>query len=458
MEEHPCIGLLVIGFIILINAFLSAAMSALKNVSEANLEKRLGDGDERAGRLIKLVENEGRYIDAVETCMSVLVIIIGILFADSYFDSLYHELRLALEATGVAEYSVLISGAISVLAVIVLIYVVVLFGKVIPDKLVKKKADERIDKYYGILKLAATLIMPLCGLIRKSAGLVLKLAGLNINELDDNVTEEEIISIVNEGQEQGVLEAEEAEMISNIINFDEKQTRDIMTHRTKIVAVNSELQIEEAMQFMAGESFSRFPLYTGDIDNIVGLIHLKDVIKCYSTGDYKRKKLIDIARKPVFVPDTQNIDDLFREMQMKKNHIAIVVDEYGQTAGIVAMEDILEEIVGNIQDEFDKEEELIKAWADGSFLVNGEAPLSEVAEKTGINPDEEDLENFDTLNGLIISLLGRIPADGEVETIDYCGYRLEVLETRKKMIQKVRISKLPEKEAEDDSADDKDAS
>ena len=233
-------------------------------------------------------------------------------------------------------------------------------------------------------------------------------------------------------------------MISNIISFDEKQTKDIMTHRTKIVGVDSGMNIEDAMGFMAGEAFSRYPLYVDDIDNIIGVLHLKDVAKCYASGDYKQKKLKDIARKPFFVPDTMTIDELFNQMQAKKNHMAIVIDEYGQTAGLVAMEDILEEIVGDIEDEFDNEEQMIIKAKDGSFILRGEAALSDVTEETGIEIKDSDLENFDTVNGLIISLLDRIPTDGERENVTYGPYTISILEVKNKMIRKCRVSKKAE--------------
>ena len=243
-------------------------------------------------------------------------------------------------------------------------------------------------------------------------------------------------------------------MISNIIEFDEKQTKDIMTHRTRIVAVDSEMDIERAMRFMAKQSFSRFPLYTDNIDNIVGVIHMKDVVKCFSSGNYKDKKLIDISRKPKFVPDTQNIDDLFREMQTENVHMVIVIDEYGQTAGIVAMEDILEEIVGNIRDEFDKEEDLISKCKDGTFVCLGEAHLDEISEATGFEPTDEDLDNYDTLNGLLISILDRIPEDNEHEIVTYEGYSFELLEVKRKMIRRVRIRKLSDDKASEENKEE----
>lgn len=266
---------------------------------------------------------------------------------------------------------------------------------------------------------------------------------------EDNVTEEEIISMVNEGQEQGVLEAEEVEMISNIIEFDEKEAKDVMTHRTKIVAVPASMSVEEALQFMIKENFSRFPLYRENMDDIVGVLHVRDVVACYLEQN-NEKTLTDIAREPYFVPDTQSLDVLLRNMQKKKVHIAIVADEYGQTAGIVTMEDILEEIVGDIQDEYDDEEKMIQESGEDSFLVSGEIELTELMDETGIVIREEDAENFDTLNGLLISILAHIPQEGEKVEVDYEGFHFSAVEIHDKMISKVRVVKLPVPDEEKD--------
>ena len=260
-------------------------------------------------------------------------------------------------------------------------------------------------------------------------------AGINEDEI-----EEEIISIVNEGHEQGVIDAGKAEMISNIIELDDKEVQDIMTHKKRIVAIDAEMSLEEALKFMLAENYSRYPLYIDNLDNIVGILHLKDVIGAYISDDGKKKTLQELAREPYFVPETQSVNLLFQEMQSKKIHMAIVVDEYGQTAGLVAMEDFLEEIVGNIQDEYDMEEKMILSVDKDSCIVKGSISLEDLEEKLDIVIEHED---FETLNGLLISILDRIPADGEKATLQYGGYQFDILETMNKMIGQVRITKLP---------------
>lgn len=448
MDQHPWFGVIIVVVLTVIAYLLELAKAAFENVNDATLEK-LTDDEEDNPEMAKTAEEALEFIDvrergflnAVRAAMGIALIVNGIAFAKHILPSIISKTEECMDSRALVI-------VIAVACAFVFIYLEVLFTHIIPDRLGSLKAENYFFKMFGLMKSVTVIMTPLSVMLEGGCKLGLKLIGVDASA-EDIVTEDEIISMVNESQEQGVLEADEAEMISNIIEFDEKQTQDIMTHRTRVVAVDSEMGIEEAMRFMAGQSFSRFPLYTGDIDNVVGVIHLKDVVKCFASNNYKDKTLIDIARKPLFVPDTQNIDDLFKDMQEKNVHMAIAIDEYGQTAGIVAMEDILEEIVGNIQDEFDREEEQIRKVKEGIWLVLGDTHLEELAEETGLELKDDDLESFDTLNGLLISILDRIPVDGEKATVDYQDYRFDIIETKNKMIRKVRMTKLNTEPAEE---------
>ena len=228
---------------------------------------------------------------------------------------------------------------------------------------------------------------------------------LNPSSHEDDVTEEEIISMVNEGHEQGVLRASEAEMIHNIFEFGDKEAKDIMTHRKNLIAIDWELSYNDAVPFIIENNKSRYPVYLDDIDNIIGVLHIKDAFAFAQKNEVFRTSIKDIKgliREVDFVPETLNIHTLFQKMQAKKSHLVIVVDEYGQTSGAVAMEDILEEIVGNIEDEHDEEEQLIRQNTDGSYTMSGFASLSDVAETLQIPVNDDD---FDTLNGFLVSLM-----------------------------------------------------
>lgn len=260
----------------------------------------------------------------------------------------------------------------------------------------------------------------------------------------DAVTEE-IISMVDESHEQGVLLASEAEMIHNIIEFGDKEAKDIMTHRKNIIAIDGNMTFIETLAFLKENNYSRYPVYIDDIDNIIGVLHIKEALMLcqeHELFDKPIKDIKELVREVEFIPETRNINTLFTMMQSKKSHMVIVIDEYGQASGIVAMEDILEEIVGNIQDEHDNEEQMIEHFFDGSFVMNGMTPLEEALEELGVEVDEE--VEFDTLSGLLISLIGRILNDDETATCDAYGYRFEVLAVENKVIKSVKVTKLPE--------------
>lgn len=264
---------------------------------------------------------------------------------------------------------------------------------------------------------------------------------LNPSSRDEDVTEEEIISMVNEGHEQGVLRASEAEMINNIFEFGDKEAKEIMTHRKNLIAIDGELSYNDAVSYIIDNSKSRYPVYLDDIDNIIGVLHIKDAFAFAQKNEVFRTSIKDIKgliREVDFVPETLNINTLFKMMQAKKSHMVIVVDEYGQTSGAVAMEDIIEEIVGNIEDEHDEEEQLIRKNPDGSYLMNGLASLTEVAELLKF-PLEEG--SFDTLNGLLVSLLEKVPNDGETAKISAYGYDFIIRKVEDKMIREVLVKK-----------------
>ena len=258
---------------------------------------------------------------------------------------------------------------------------------------------------------------------------------------DEDVTEE-IMDMVNESHEQGVLEENEAEMIGNIFEFGEKQASDVMTHRNNIVALDNDITVKEAFDRVMEENYSRYPVYDGDIDNITGVLHIRDLLKIYVEESNQSRKLGEVGKEILFqpycIPETRNISPLFRQMQSDKIHMAIVVDEYGQTAGIITMEDILEEIVGNILDEYDDEEEQIVTDADGSYIIEGQADLEDVEARLGI---EFECEDIDTLSGFMIYKLGKIPDDGESFEVEYNGSIFKTLEVRNRMILKVKVEK-----------------
>ncbi len=276
----------------------------------------------------------------------------------------------------------------------------------------------------------------------------------------ENLTEEDIMTMVSEGQEQGVLERSEAEMITNIFELSDKQAQDIMTNRKNITALDGSMTLRDAARFILKEgNNTRFPVYGRDLDDILGTVHLRDVLIHAENTQEARMAIANVAgvmRPAHFIPVTRNINSLFKEMQSQKIHMEIVIDEYGQTAGLVTMEDILEEIVGNILDEYDVDEQYIVHGEGDALIMSGMTPLDEVGDELGVELSDEDLDDYDTLNGLLISRLDRIPEEGEQPEVCCLGYRFSVLKVEDRMIHSVRVTKLPPEERE--QADETDLS
>ena len=263
---------------------------------------------------------------------------------------------------------------------------------------------------------------------------------------NDDVTVEEIISMVREGHEQGTILASEAELIHNVFEFDDKEVKDIMTHRKNIVSLDGSMSFIDAIEFIIDTGKSRFPVYENDVDSIIGVLHIKDAFTFFEKNEVYRSSIKDIDGliRPVdFIPETVNINDLFKKMQSKKSHLAMVVDEYGQISGLIAMEDILEELVGNIEDEHDEEENYIRKNDDETFIMDGMTEFSDVKEALSLPVDDDA---YETLNGFIISLSDKIPEEGDKTVISAYGYRFSVMSVEDKVIKQVMIKKLAPEE------------
>ena len=278
--------------------------------------------------------------------------------------------------------------------------------------------------------------------MEEEKSLLRKMADMFSDALDDEEdVAHEILTLAQEAKEQGKIKASELELLKNVFSFEEKNVKDIMTHRKRILALDEEETLEEALVFILEQGNTRYPVYEGDIDNVKGILHLKDAMRYYLKERNHKKKLKDLkgcVRKAMFVPETRSIAKLLRQMQTGHTHIVVVLDEYGQTSGIVAMEDIIEELVGNILDEYDREEKLIVRRAAGTYGVQGTTELEEVAQMLQIEFEFEE-EEYETLNGFLIYKLERIPTEEEKLSVEYAGYCFEILSMDENMIRDVRV-------------------
>lgn len=434
--SNPTIGILVFLGLIIVDFVIFGFYAAMQNLNEATVEKLVKDEKSlRAELLLKYMDRTERYAHVCQLLILVAHMMLGYVQVPLWG-------RFFLPTTENA----FLSAVVNVVVFFCLILLVLVVGIYTPEKVAARKPEVWAMLLVRPVHVLEVLFTPVIYVTNGLANLLARVFGVDPLSDTDDVTEEDIISMVDEGHEQGMLLASEAEMIHNIFEFGDKEAKDIMTHRKNIVALDGTKTFRQTLEFIKESNYSRFPVYLDDIDNIIGVIHIKEVLDLSLDESVHEKAIKDINGIILdvdFIPETRNINALFATMQADKSHMVIVVDEYGQTAGIVAMEDILEEIVGNIEDEHDDEELTIERRIDGSYLMKGIASFAEVVAELEIER-EEDEDDFETLNGFLISLIGKIPSDDEVFSTTAYGYLFEILEVENKMIQSVRVMKLPE--------------
>ncbi|SFP94739.1 putative hemolysin [Lachnospiraceae bacterium XBB1006] len=429
----PLISVIVFLCVLILNAIMIAFYSALDNLNETEVEDAVEDGNKKAVAVKS-------YLNRMSLVTSSLHLITGLcyLITGAYCVPIIAKSFLDVEGSLFGDYRYYVM----VFLVSMVGYILLLTVGYAAVRIGGAREEKAAYRLVSLCALFITIVSPLRIVITFVAGMVARLFGVDPSKNLDEVSEDEIISMVNEGHEQGLIESSEAEMIHNIFEFTNKDAQDIMTHRKNMILINGESTFEEALNIMLENSISRFPVYMEDTDNILGVIHIRDCMERMKDKELLQTRICDIdglIREVSFIPETRNINDLFHSMQEEKNHMAIVVDEYGQTSGLVTMEDILEEIVGNILDEYDEEEPDIVCMEDGSFHISGMAPLDEVAEVLDIDLPVDD---YDTVNGYLISLIDRIPSEEEKIKLTAEGYLFEVLSVENKIIQAVRVIKL----------------
>ena len=455
-SNGPLWALIFFVLFIIINGILYGFGAAVQKINENEIEKKaLEDHDKKSVWLLKVMNHPVSIVNTILTTATLLSILTGYIGISGITPYVYEGCRWAAQA---AELKVPHWGIMAVSIILVVVFALILLvslGVVSAKKIFINNPDRWVYRTAGIVRFFVGLFTPLTFVILKISNGVVRLFGVDPHRHEDQVTEEEIISMVDDAHEKGVIEENEAEMIQNIIEFSETEAQDIMTHRKNINGLDENTTLKDALEFMLNNSNSRYPVYREDLDNIVGILHLKDAMRQISSsqcGDLAINVIPGLIREASYIPETRNINELFKAMQAKKIHMAIVVDEYGQTAGLVTMEDILEEIVGNILDEYDEEEQFIHVQTDDSLIMDGFTPLEQVDEVLGSNFDET--EEFDTLNGYLTSVLGHVPNMEEDKEIKTKGYLFTILGVENNTIQKVRVEKLPEEERGEETCQD----
>ena len=429
-----------------VNAFFAAAEIALLQINEAKYKKLAEEGDKKAKKIMKLLSNSAALLSNIQVGVTFSGFLASAFAADSfavYLSNLFIKWMPGINQTFVRTVSVIV-------ITILLSYFTLVFGEIVPKRLAMKKSDRIARNSVGVLSVTGVIFLPFIKLLSGSVNLVLKIMRIDPNERDDNVTEEEIKLMVNESQEQGNIDDDEQELINNVFEFDDTTCGDIMIHRTEVVAVPEDISFDDLLKVAMEERFSRIPVYRESKDIIIGLIHIKSLIGVTKDSFDLKSMLMPVVN----VFESQKIDDVLEVLKKNKSHLAVVLDEFGGTAGIITMEDIIEELVGSIQDEYDDKEELpedlVKKISDTEYVISGHAEIDGINGELDLSIPNED---FNTISGFAVDMLGEIPEEGTHPAFVYKNMKFTVLESNQKLITSLKLIILPE-DSEDDEKND----
>ncbi len=430
------LNLLVLFLLILINAFFTAAEIAVITLNDNKIRRLAEEGDKVARKLVQFINEPAGFLATIQVGVTLAGFLTSALAADMFADRLYQLIGI--------DMPLVRTGSV-VFVTIVLAYFSLVLGELVPKRIAQQNPERLANRIAGIITATGVILKPFVYFLTCSTNLVLRILGIDPTQVNSSVTEEEIRMMVDVGRESGAIHEAEKEMINKIFEFNDKEVSEMMTHRTNIVSLEVKADYADVLEVAIKEKYSRIPVYEDNIDNIVGVLHIKDLLFNAADGLKAPFDLKNMIRPPYFVPESKHIDELFRQMQHDHVQLAVIIDEYGGTAGIVTIEDLLEEIVGNIQDEYDEEEQEIVYKGEQTWIIAGLTALDEVSDELGVSFPEDD---FDTLSGFVVGLLGRIPEEDDLPTLSYANMQIKVLSMDEKRISKLEVTVLPEIEQE----------
>ena len=422
--------------LISLNAFFAASEIALISLNDNKIRLRAKEGNKKAQQLQKLLAEPSRFLATIQ----IGITLAGFLASAFASETFAYVIVDAFKAVGMPIPEIWLKTISMVIVTLVLAYFTLVLGELVPKRLAMKKAESISMAAAGPLSVLSSITYPFVKLLTLSTNSIIKLFGVDPHKEDEKVTEEEIRLMVDVGGEKGTIHEIEKLMINNVFEFNNKTVTEIMTHRTEIAALPIEANLNKVIDFINTEKYSRIPVYQDNIDNIVGVLHSKDMIPIITKDQAgERFDLKSVSRQPYFVPASKRTDELFKELQRQKTHLAIIVDEYGGTAGIVTIEDLIEEIMGNIFDEYDVEDVNIEQLDNNTFLIDGSTSLDLVSQYLEV---ELPTEEYETLSGFMIGQLGRIPKKGDNPTLEFNGLLFKVEKAEKRRISKVKVSRI----------------
>ncbi len=432
--------IIVLGILILLNAYFAATEIAFISLNDAKIERDAKDGNKKAKQILNMLKSPSKFLATIQIGITLAGFLSSAFASDAFADKLAPILN-----NWIPAISLDIWRAISIIIItMILSFFTLVFGELVPKRLAMKYYEKISYATIGVIRAISVITAPFVKLLTASTNMVSKIFGVGETE-EEVVTEEEIKMMIAEGEEKGTIEKGEQQLLNNVFEFNDIIVSEVMTPRTDMYAIDINDNIEELLEQIDEYKYSRIPVYEENIDDIKGILFVKDILK-----PLKNKEKINIKkimREPYFVPESKDIDELFKEMQQNKVQMAIVIDEYGGTAGLITMEDIIEELVGNIFDEYDDEEIDVKKIDDNTYIVSGLLTSYELKKIFDIELPEGD---YETLSGYLLDKLGRIPDENEHPVIEDEELTYKVEEMEDKRIKYVKVCKNMNKNIKQD--------
>jgi putative hemolysin len=424
--------IVVIAILVLLNGLFAAAEIALVTVRRSRIRQLVDEGDQRARRVARLTDQPGRLLATIQLGIT----FVGFLAAAFAGAAIAGQLADTLRSIGPLSASADLLALLIVTLVITLVTIV--FGELVPKTLALAHAERYALALVRPVELLGRILSPIVWLLTSITHWVTRLLGVS-GVSDEVITSEELRILVERGGEQGTIEAEEEQMIGGVLELGERRVHEVMVARVDIAALSVDAALGEIVQTIVSQGHSRIPVYEGSIDNIVGMLYAKDLLP-YLVGDDQPPPIRSLLRAPLFVPESMPVDDLLHSLQRRRVHIAIVLDEHGGTAGLVSIEDLIEEIVGEIQDEYDEEEPMIVPVGDDEARVDGRADVDDLLEHFDTRLAGDDQEEFDTVGGLVYHYIGDVPKVGDQVSVD--GLRFTVEATDGRRVRTVLVARI----------------
>lgn len=416
--------------LIALNAFFAATEIAVISLNEKKVRALADDGNKKAVKMLKIIEEPTQFLSTIQIGITLAGFLGSAFAADNFAEVLSTAISKAFNLS--ADNTKIINTVAVVLVTLILSYFTLIFGELVPKRIAMKHKEKLANSVCGIISFLAAVLKPIIWFLTVSTNAVLRIVGIDPHEKEEPVSEEDIVLMLDAGADEGSLDHDDIEYIKNVFKLDKMTAEDVMTPRKSVVSISFDASDKEILEIIEEESYSRIPVYEDNPDKIIGILHACDYLLKRNEKNFNLKSIL---HTPVFVPETVSLDVLFKDMQTDHNHLAVVVNEYGETSGIVTMEDILEEIVGEIWDERDEEIDEFKKIGDNTYKVLCTASLEDFREYFELE-DEEELD-VSTVNGWITEITGIIP---EVNySFDYKNLTVTITKADQFMTHEIKV-------------------